>query len=187
MSVPSVLTAVVNALDAARIPHMLTGSMAAAWHGAGRATLDIDLVIEAHADQVDTFIAALAGPELYVSDAAAREAIANESMFNVVDTATGWKVDLIVRKSRPFSRAEFARRQPIDMEGLPLHVTSLEDLIVAKLEWARLGGSARQLEDVTTMVRVAGPALADDYLARWIDELDLHDEWRAVRDRQDSA
>lgn len=187
MSVPSVLASVVRALDAAQIPHMLTGSMAAAWHGAGRATLDIDLVIEARAHQVGVFIAALPRPALYVSDEAARDAIANESMFNVVDTATGWKVDLIIRKSRPFSHAEFARRHRIDMEGLQLHVASLEDLIVAKLEWAKLGGSARQLEDVATLVRVAGTAIADEYLHRWIDELDLHAQWRAISDEQDTA
>lgn len=181
------LASVVHALDAAQIPHMLTGSMAAAWHGAGRATLDIDLVIEARGDQIDAFITALPRPALYVSDEAAHEAIANESMFNVVDTATGWKVDLIVRKSRPFSHAEFARRRRIDLEGILLHVTSLEDLIVAKLEWAKLGGSARQLEDVATMVRVAGTAIAHDYLHHWIDELALHDQWRVIRDGQDTA
>jgi predicted nucleotidyltransferase len=108
-------------------------------------------------------------------------------MFNVVDTATGWKVDLIVRKSRPFSHAEFARRRPIDADGLSLHVASLEDLIVAKLEWAKLGGSARQLEDVATMVRVAGTAIAHDYLNHWIDALELHAQWRVIREGQDTA
>jgi hypothetical protein len=33
-------------------------------------------------------------------------------MFNVVDFATGWKVDLIIRKARPFSLKEFERRRP---------------------------------------------------------------------------
>jgi hypothetical protein len=184
---PSVLASVVKALDAAQIPHMLTGSVAAAWHGAGRATLDVDLVVEARIDQVDPFITALSDHSLYVSDTAAREAIANESMFNVVDTATGWKVDLMVRKSRPFSHAEFARRRPIEVDGLQLHVASLEDLIVAKLEWAKLGGSARQLEDVATMVRVAGTGIAHDYLDHWIDELELQAQWHVVRDGHDTA
>ena len=32
-----------------------------------------------------------------------------------------------------FSEAEFARRQPIDYEGIELWVASVEDLIIAKL------------------------------------------------------
>ncbi len=53
---PALLARVVEALDQAQIPFMLTGSMAAAWHGAGRATLDIDLVIVVRPDQVSTFL-----------------------------------------------------------------------------------------------------------------------------------
>ena len=67
------------------------------------------------------------------------------------------------------------------MDGLPLHVASLEDLIVAKLEWAKLGGSARQLDDVTAMLRVAGPAVDRAYLDGWIDTLELQREWQAVQ------
>jgi hypothetical protein len=66
-------------------------------------------------------VASLAAPDLYVSADAAMEALERESMFNVVDTATGWKADLIIRKSRSFSQVEFARRRGFDLEGnLPL-------------------------------------------------------------------
>ncbi len=53
-----------------------------------------------------------------------------------------------MRKHRPFSEAEFARREAVDFFGLPIAVASLEDLILAKIEWARLGASGRQLDDV---------------------------------------
>lgn len=187
MSMPALLASVVDALNRAQIAFMLTGSMAAAWHGAGRATLDIDLVIDPRPDQIGAFLAAIAGPELYVSEAAAREAIADKTMFNVVDTATGWKVDLIIRKSRPFSRVEFDRRQPMDFDGLQLWVTSLEDLIVAKLEWAKLGNSARQVEDVSAMLRIAGRDIDAAYLERWIDALDLQQQWQIACHGQDTA
>ena len=75
-------------------------------------------------------------------------------MFNVVDVESGWKADLIVRKTRPFSEEEFRRRQPIDFFGVELDVASLEDVVLSKLEWAKLGGSARQLEDVRALLRL---------------------------------
>lgn len=181
MSAPALLQLVVARLDAVGIPFMLTGSVAAAAHGAGRATLDLDLVIEATAEQLRTLVASLASPDLYVSGDAALDALERESMFNVVDVRTGWKADLIIRKSRPFSRAEFARRKPIEFEGTRLWVATLEDMIVAKLEWAKLGGSARQLEDVAGLLRVAAGNLDRAYLDRWLDELGLRTQWQTAQ------
>ena len=46
MSVAALLDEMVSALTDAGIPFMLTGSFAAAAHGAGRATMDVDFVID---------------------------------------------------------------------------------------------------------------------------------------------
>jgi hypothetical protein len=181
VSLSGILRTVVTALEANDVPFMLTGSVAAAAHGAGRATMDVDLVIQATRAQLESVVAAIEGPTLYVSREAALEALASESMFNIVDTETGWKADLIPCKSRPFSQAEFARRRPLELDGLPLWVASVEDVILSKLEWARLGGSARQLEDVAALLRVAVGEVDRAYLDRWIDELGLRDQWLAVQ------
>lgn len=180
MTVAALLRSVVAALDAARVPFMLTGSLAAAYHGAGRATMDIDLVIDPTAPQLRALVRSLAGAGTYVSGDAAEEALAHRSMFNVVDTTSGWKADLIVRKIRAFSETEFARRQPTEYEGCPLWVASVEDVIVAKLEWARQSGSARQLEDVAALVRIHAGRLDRPYLEHWIAELDLGAQWDQV-------
>lgn len=181
MTGAALLRAVVTALDAAGIPFMVTGSLAAAYHGAGRATLDIDLVIDPTAPQLRSLVEALTRTGTYVSADAALEALEHRSMFNVVDTATGWKADLIVRKDRPFSEKEFERRRPFDYEGTRLWVATVEDLIVAKMEWAKLGGSARQLEDVSALLRMHAGRLDQTYLDRWIAELDLAHQWQAAR------
>lgn len=181
MTAPDLLRAVVTAPETAEIPFMLTGSLAAAVHGAGRATMDMDLVIEPTAERLRVLVGALSKSTLYVSQEAALEALEHESMFNVVDTTTGWKADLIVRKSRPFSRMEFERRRPSEYEGTRLWVATAEDLIVTKLEWAKLSGSARQIEDVAGLLRVTGGELDAAYLQRWIADLDLHAQWEAAR------
>jgi hypothetical protein len=180
MTVEALLRALVAALRAESIPFMLTGSVAGAYHGAGRATMDIDLVIDPSREQLDSFVARMLNLGVYVSDDAAREALARRSMFNVVDPESGWKADLIVRKRRPFSEEEFRRRQPADFLDVSVDVATVEDLVLSKLEWAKRGGSARQLEDVRTLLRLAGTELDREYLARWIDELSLGAEWLAV-------
>ncbi len=181
MSAASLLRVVAARLEAAGIPFMLTGSVAAAFHGAGRATMDIDLVIDATRDQLSALVASLAGLDLYVSADAAMDALDHECMFNVVDTTTGWNADLIICRSRPFSQAEFARRRAFEFEGTSLWVATVEDLIVAKLEWAKLGASTRHVEDVTAMLRIAADSLDHAYLERWIVELGLAAQWHIAR------
>lgn len=180
MSVPEVLQRISTALDQAGITYMLTGSFASAHYGAPRSTQDIDLVIEASETQLRTFIQKLPTDEYYSDLDAALEAQRRESLFNVIDLTTGWKIDLIFRKSRPFSREELGRRQLIDLQGLRLFVASAEDVIVAKLEWARLAQSQRQLEDVAAISKVQWASLDRPYLDKWIAELGLRDQWSAA-------
>jgi len=85
---------------------------------------------------------------------AALEAHTRQSLFNVIDLATGWKIDLIIRKSRAFSQEEFGRRQLVNVQGLPLFVASAEDVVIAKLEWSKLAESQRQIEDVAGHIEV---------------------------------
>jgi len=83
------LRSVVHALDAAGIPYMLTGSVAAAWYGGGRATMDIDLVIDPTAAQLVSLVESLAGPETYVAPEAAREASSARQIADVAALLEG--------------------------------------------------------------------------------------------------
>src|SRR5258705_8796072 len=95
-----------SALDGAGIPYMLSGSFASAFYGATRSTQDIDLVIDATSAQLELLIGQLPSEHYYVDLAAALEAHRRKSLFNVIDLATGWKIDLIIRKARAFSEEE---------------------------------------------------------------------------------
>ena len=148
MKAEATLARVMAALGRAGIPSMLTGSLAAAIHGHPRATQNIDIVIEATAEQLHDLAAALEGDDIFFDLGSTLDACARQSMTNLLDNATGWKVDLIFQKSRAFSRSEFGRRVATAIDGIPLHVASIEDLVLAKLEWAKAGESARQIEDV---------------------------------------
>jgi hypothetical protein len=172
---------VLRALEAAGIPVMLTGSFASSYHGAPRATQDIDLVIAPTSDQLRALVSVLPRDEFYVDEGAALEALKLEGQFNLIDMRTGWKVDLIIRKSRPFSREEFDRRKVVALEGEDVPIASPEDVLIAKMEWARMGQSARQIEDAGKMLRVRSQQLDWTYVERWVDELGLAAEWAAVQ------
>jgi hypothetical protein len=181
MSASEVLRRITAALDRAGIAYMLTGSFASAHHGTPRSTQDIDIVIAANPEQLRTFVQSLPSGEYYADLDAALEAHQRQSLFNVVDLATGWKVDLIIRKSRAFSQEEFARRQLVTVEGLPLFVVSAEDVVIAKLEWSKLAQSQRQIEDVATILKLRWESLNRPYLERWISDLHLNEEWNSAK------
>jgi hypothetical protein len=168
-------------LDQVGIPYMLTGSFASGFHGAPRATQDIDLVISPNLGSLNRLLSALPEDRYYVSREAALDAYGRESLFNVVDQATGWKIDLICRKSRLFSVAEFERRTKEDFLGHPIYVASAEDTIIAKLEWGKLSESERQLEDAAGIVRVQGQDLDLLYVSTWVTRLDLTPQWTRVQ------
>lgn len=104
MIFPEVLSRITSALDQAEIPYMLSGSFASAYYGSLRSTQDIDLVIAVTPSQLQTFIESLPVTEYYADLNAALEAQKRQSLFNVIDLKTGWKIDLIIRKGRVFIR-----------------------------------------------------------------------------------
>jgi hypothetical protein len=145
---------------------MVSGSIGSGLHGEPRASRDVDVVIDPDEKSLSALLSAF-GEGWYFSRDAAEAALRERGMFNVVDTATGWKADLVVRKKREYSVEEFSRRQRAELLGTPAWVVSPEDSILSKLEWARAGGSARQVEDAAAVVRAKSSGLDVAYLRRW--------------------
>lgn len=139
MSQTEAIRRIVEALVGAGIPYMLTGSFASSFHGVPRASQDIDLVIAPGEGQLQLLIGLLPQNEYYANLDMALDAARRESQCNILDLVTGWRADLILRKSRPFSMAEFDRRTEADFQGLRVFVASPEDVILSKLEWAKGG------------------------------------------------
>jgi hypothetical protein len=167
-----------SALHRHGIQYMLVGSMASSFHGEPRSTRDIDIVIECGSVEMAGFLRDITDLGWYVSEHAAAEAVRSRSMFNLVDPASGWKADLIVRKDRPFSREEFTRRSPAPVLGESaalLPVASAEDTILTKLEWHRATDSTQQMRDAAGIAALRARSLDLAYLRRWSDELGLRD------------
>jgi hypothetical protein len=186
MSYLEVLERITRALDSAGIAYMLTGSFASVFYGSPRSTQDIDLVIEASRAQLQEFLAGLPIGEYYVEADAALEAHKRESLFNLIDLKSSWKVDLIIRKTRAFSQEEFSRRKLQNVHGLSLFIASAEDIILAKLEWAKLGESQRQIDDAAGIIRLRGDSLDRLYLDKWVGDLGLEKQWSNAQRRANS-
>lgn len=177
------LPRIVQVLGASGVPFMVAGSVASTTYGLMRSTQDIDIVIAPPSLAALEALVTSMPPDAYYADLdSARDAWRRRSMFNVVDFASGWKVDFILRKNRPFSLAEFDRRVETSLLGVSVFVASAEDTVVAKLEWSKLaGGSERQRRDVAGVLATRGTDLDREYIERWVSDLGLSDEWAAAQ------
>src|ERR1700712_3073314 len=93
----NLLERLTKALASSGVPFMVAGSFASTAHGLPRATQDLDIVIDPTGKSLAALLALLA-PEVYYVDAdVARDAFRTHGMFNVIDHATGWKIDFIFR------------------------------------------------------------------------------------------
>jgi hypothetical protein len=174
---------VVKALESAGVPYMLTGSFASSFHGAPRTTQDVDIVIAPTLGSLQRLILEFPEDRYYVSREAALQAYGAESLFNVIDMESGWKIDFIVRKSRPFSIEEFERRREAELLGTTVYIASAEDVLLSKLEWAKMSGSDRQIADVAAILRTQGTDVDVEYVKRWVAVLGLQSEWKRASDQ----
>ena len=122
--------------------------------------MDVDLVCELQDSDVANFIE-LVGDDFYISEVAVRDAIRQQSCFNLIHYPTFFKVDVFVSKGRPFDQETLARAsvQTLGKETtVSVPIASAEDIIVIKIEWLRRTEetSARQWADVSRLVALLG-------------------------------
>lgn len=170
-----------DALETAGIPYMVTGSFVSAIHGVPRATHDIDVVIAPTGPQLSVLIQQFSEAGYYAEMEDALQAQLHQSQFHVIDERSVWKIDFIIRKHRPFSHAEFARRRLTTILGIPVYAATAEDILIAKLEWAKMGESERQLRDASGIIAIQGDNLDVPYVERWVAALSLENEWERAR------
>lgn len=176
-SVGGFLARVTGKLSEAGIPYMVVGSFASSFHGVPRSSRDLDLVIDPDERTLERFLTELPVDEYYVDREAAFEALRRRAQFNVIDMATAWKADLIIRRARPFSIEEMRRRIQADLSGAHVFVASPEDTLLSKLEWAKEGGSDLQLRDAAGILELRSDGLDRPYIEHWVGELGLTELW----------
>jgi len=156
-----------DALEQVGVPYMVTGSIANSVHGVPRATQDIDVIIEPTREQLVELMRWFKEPVYDADIDDALDAFRQRSMFSVIDRRGIWKVDFIFRKARPFSKREFDRRRIIEILDISVYAATPEDVLLAKLEWAKLGESERQIRDAAGIIEVQGENLDKAYVERW--------------------
>jgi hypothetical protein len=181
---------VIEALEDLGIPYLIGGSLASAVHGVIRTTMDADIIADMHPGHAQALATRL-GDAFYADVDSINNAIENKISFNLIYLETMFKVDIFPLKERAFERSEMQRRTLHIIATDPertVFVASAEDIILAKLEWFRMGGelSERQWRDVQGILKVQAGTLDMVYLKKWagsIGVIDLLD--KAISELED--
>lgn len=124
----------IKILEQVGIPYMVTGSFAVNYFGIPRTTHDIDFVVEIRASDAERFAAAF--PRDFYADAdMVRQAVSAQSMFNVIDPASGVKIDFWIVKRNAFDQERFRRRREQIVFGERVFMPTPEGTILSKLLW----------------------------------------------------
>jgi hypothetical protein len=154
---------VIRRLEELGVDYCITGSEALPRYGEPRQTADIDIVLAMPVREFGR-----------IRDAFEADYVVNEpinaqgrAMASVVAQSGLGKADLILDRDDAFGRSAMARREAWDHPRLgKVWVLSLEDLILAKLEWSG-GVSELQLRDCANLLRTNAIGVDWSYLERF--------------------
>jgi hypothetical protein len=140
---------VIEVLERLGIPYMVVGGFAATFYGEPRLTIDVDIVVDINPEHVSPLLAAFPIPDYYLSEESVRDSLHRRYPFNVIQPATGAKVDLVPLPGDAFTRVAFQRRQRLvyDEAGHSASFITAEDIVVAKLIAHCETGSDKHLRD----------------------------------------
>ena len=160
------------------IRYIVVGSLASSARGVYRATADGDLLAELAPGHAARLSAAL-GAEWYADPDMMERAIRDRRSFNLIHIPTAQKIDIFPATSG-FHTSQMQRATPIPVfpagDAMQLPVASVEDVVLAKLQWYRAGGevSDRQWSDITGVL-ATNPDLDLDYVRSWAVRLGVTD------------
>lgn len=161
---------IVDVLNENNIPYMLSGSIAMGVYIVPRATRDFDFVIHLQPKDIDGF-AANFKDGYYCNINSVKDAVKQQSLFNIIDHASGYKADFVILKNEDFRQEEFNRRVEMEYLGKSVYLVTVEDLLISKLIWIQVLQSAIQIQDIKNLAEL--DTLDWEYINKWIKELKL--------------
>ena len=164
------LARITKELDEAEIPFMVSGSMALIIYTVPRMTMDIDIVIELKQEDIKRFCE-IFKEGFYIDPITVEEEVKRKGMFNIIDHASSYKVDFMVKKNNPYRKTEFERRVRGVIMGCETWIVTLEDLIISKLIWIQELQSDRQMSDIKNLLK--NKDIDMPYIHYWCKELKL--------------
>lgn len=165
MDQEKILIKITTTLSKLKIPYMIVGGIAAIFYGRPRFTHDLDIIIKTNISDIEKIIKAFE-KEFYISQEAVEEAIKRQSMFNIIDKKSVFKIDFWLLKKDKFEQTAFKKRKKKRVFKKQIFLISPEDLIIEKLSWYKQSEIDKHLEDAKGIIQIQGKKLNFKYLKK---------------------
>lgn len=183
MSQPDILLALIPVISVFKelgVSYYIGGSIASSAYGFPRTTIDVDVITNLYRKQAKPLAEKLKD-SYYADEKMISDAIARNSCFNLIHFDTVLKIDIFVKKNRPYDEEIFHRillnKLSTEEQSPAFYFASPEDVILTKLEWYRAGKEVSQLQwsDVLGILKVKSTSLNINYLKHWSKEIGVND------------
>jgi hypothetical protein len=167
-----VVAAVVNALNAAKIPHMLVGSLSSNAYGIPRATKDADLVIQLGSQSLGQLLQHLPGG-FRLESQLGFETITATTRFRMHydNLSSPFMIEFFELSDDAHDQFRFSQRTSFNFGGSKSFVPKAEDVVIMKLRWAMAGKSReKDIEDARNVLSVQKGKLDLTYIRHWADQ-----------------
>lgn len=174
------MRSILAVLQELNTPYAIGGSVASSAYGAYRTTNDIAISIKMDLADSEKFIRALTALGYYVHIDAILDAVIWQTPFNVIDAASGLKVDFFLVGKSPLETSVFERVRtvPIDWEsGEEAVMYSPEDVIIYKLKYFNEGRMPKHPRDILAMLETHQQTIDLDYISYWASETGVEAVW----------
>lgn len=125
-----------------KVKFLLVGAYALAAHGYPRATLDIDIWVMPSPENAEAVLRALGRFGAPTGDLSLSDLQKDDTIFQI--GVAPRRIDIITGASGLTFESVFERSNEIDVEGIPIRVPSVEDLIENK----KASGRTKDLADI---------------------------------------
>lgn len=178
---------VLDALEAADVPYLVGGAVAAWAWGEPRATRDLDLVIQIPKGAEMKLSEELEKRDMLLPAEIIQDRVKDrrgDDHLNAIHATSGYKADLyLVKEGDRFRNEAFSRRVLVDLgAGLgELYLHTPEDLIIYKLLYYNVSQQPKHISDIASIVQTMGDKLDIHYIQKWVAEKDLSTIWKSVQ------
>lgn len=177
----------VHSLDRVGITYAIVGSFASGVWGEPRFTQDIDILIQLSLERVVPLCNEFPASDFYVSESAARDAVAQGGQFNVIHPASGNKIDFMIAGSGDWPMQQLIRRKQLQVfSDQAVSVAAPEDVILGKLIYYADGGSDKHLRDIASILHISGNLVDRNYIAKFAAQFGVVETWRFIISQVDA-
>lgn len=157
-------------------------------YGEPRTTIDLDVVVALPPSRAEAFCSEFPATDFYVDPETVKQATLHRTTFNILHSASGYKIDVMLTDRSEYNEARLKRvRLLTNNDGLRVVYASPEDVIIKKMEFYKIGRSDKHIRDIAGILKVNGPHIDREYIERWARKFNVMDVWQLATDRAKSG